>query len=408
MLRNDSQPRLVLILAFRDFINERVMSGCFVLAVAAVLLPLLVLFGLKFGIISNLLAPLKEDPRYRQIIPTGSGHFESQWFEAMSERPDVAFIVPRTRAIAATMRVRDPGADTGRIISVELIPSAEGDPVLGELKAPTGYEHVVLSLDAADKLGVAAGARIEGIVSRTFSREQQTKLLPLTVTGVAPPGAFARDGMFVSHDLLVATENFLDGRAVPALGWGGSQPQDGARSFAGFRLYARDIGDVAGLRRGLMAQGIDVRTRIADIQLVESMDRNLSIVFWIIAIIAGGGFGLSFGSSVWANVDRKRREFSVLRLTGFHSHSIVWFPIVQGALTAGLGWLIAAVVFFVVQAGLNALFVDNIGGGEPVCRLLPIHFLIALALTAVVAAIAATAGGSRLAKLEPSLALREG
>ena len=407
MPRPDSQPRLVVDLAFRDFLHERMMSACFVLALAAVLLPLLVLFGLKFGIIGNLLAPLTEDPRYRQIVPTGSGHFEPRWFEAMAEREDVAFIVPRTRAIAATMRVRDPGADAGRIISVELIPSADGDPVLGELAAPTGYDEVVLSLDAADKLGVAAGDRIQGIVSRTLSGEQQTELLPLTVTGVAPPGAFARDGMFVSHDLLVATEDFRDGRGVPALDWDGSQPRDESRAYAGFRLYARDLGDVAGLRSGLMAQGIDVRTRLADIELVESMDRNLGIVFLIIAIIAGSGFGLSFGSSVWANVDRKRREFSVLRLTGFHGKSIVWFPVVQGVLTAVIGWLIAALVFFAVQAVLNALFIDNIGGGEPVCRLLPAHFVIALLLTLVVAAGAAAAGGSRLSRLEPSLALRE-
>lgn len=407
MPSNDTQPKLVLNLAFRDFVHERVMSACYVLALAAVLLPLLVLFGLKFGIISNLLAPLKEDPRYRQIIPTGSGHFEPRWFAEMAQRSDVEFIVPRTRAIAATMRLRDPGAEAGRIITVELIPSAAGDPTLGQLEAPTGYDRVVLSLDAADKLGVAAGDRIEGIVSRTYSNEQQTKLLPLTVTGVAPPGAFARDGMFVAHDLLVATENFRDGRAVPSLGWEGTRPPSDERSYAGFRLYARDIADVAGLRTGLMNQGIDVRTRLADIELVDSMDRNLSIVFWIIAVIAGVGFGLSFGSSVWANIDRKRREFSVLRLTGFHGASIVWFPIVQGALTAFAGWLIAAVVFFIVQAGLNALFVDNIGAGRQVCRLLPLHFLIALALTATVAAIAAAAGGARLARLEPSLALRE-
>ena len=252
-----------------------------------------------------------------------------------------------------------------------------------------------------------AGDRIQGIVSRTLSGEQQTELLPLTVTGVAPPGAFARDGMFVSHDLLVAVEDFRDGRAVPGLGWQGAEARDESRAYPGFRLYARDLGDVAGLRRGLMEQGIDVSTRLADIELVESMDRNLGIVFWIIAIIAGSGFGLSFGSSVWANVDRKRREFSVLRLTGFRGLNIVWFPVVQGALTAVLGWLIAVLVFFAVQAVLNSLFVDTIGGGEPVCRLLPMHFVTALLLTLVVAAAAAAAGGSRLARLEPSLALRE-
>ena len=399
--------RLVMELALREFTHERVMSACFVLSLSAVLLPLLVLFGLKFGIIGNLLEPIKEDPRYRQILPAGSGSYGPEWFDAMAARGDVEFIVPRTRAIAATMRLRAADGDTGRIISVELIPSAQGDPVLRDLEPPEGFRGIALSLDAADKLGVSVGDSLEGIMSRTLRGRQETALLPLTVSAVAAAAAFDRDGMFVSHDLLVAVEDFRDGRAVPGLGWDGTPPKDEPRYFAGFRLYAKSIDDVAGLREGLMDQGIDVRSRAADIDLVQSLDQNLSIVFWIIAGIAAVGFGLALGSSVWANVDRKRRDFGVLRLTGFRTREIMWFPILQAVLTGVLGWLVAAMVFFAVQAGLNGLFANTVGGGESVCRLLPGHFIIALALTLFAASVAAAAGGRRLTQLEPSLALRE-
>lgn len=407
MPRIDSRSRLVLHLAMRDLWHERLMASCFVLALAAVLVPLLVLFSLKFGIVSNLLAPLKEDPRYRQILPVGSGRFEPDWFEVMAKRGDVAFIVPSTRAIAATMKLRVPDSDVGRIIDVELIPSASNDPVLGDLPEPAGFGQVLLSRDAADKLGAAAGTHVEGILARVRGDESETVLLPMQVAGVASAAAFGRDGLFVSNELLVAVEDFRDGRAVPVLGWEGSPSLVGPRLYSGFRLYARRIEDVAGLRSGLMAQGIDVRTRIADIELVHKLDRNLSIVFWIIAVIAAAGYGLSFGTSVWANVDRKRRDFSVLRLTGFRTRSIVWFPIIQAMLTGFLGWVMAAIVFFMVQAGLNSLFIDNIGGGQAVCRLLPWHLGMALLLTLVAAAIAALLGGFRVAQLEPSLALRE-
>jgi putative ABC transport system permease protein len=407
MSKIDSQSGLILRLALRDYWHEWVMSGCFVLALAAVLMPLLVLFGLKYGIITNLLAPLKEDPRYRQILPAGSGKFGPDWFAAMEQRPDVAFVIPRTRAIAATMRLRVPDSEVGRIIDAELIPSAVDDPVLADLEEPAGFARVVLSLDAADKLGAAAGTRVDGILTRIYSGKQQTVILPLEVIGVAKAAAFARDGLFVSLDLLVAVEDFRDGRAVPELGWDGTPVLQGPRYFSGFRLYAQRLEDVAGLRQGLMDRGIDVRTRLADIELVQSLDRNLSIVFWIIAIIGAGGYGLSFGSSVWANVDRKRREFSLLRLTGFHTRGIVWFPILQAMLTGLLGWTVAAVVFFVVQAGLNALFAADIGGGQAVCRLVPWHFIVALTLTLGAAALAAALGGVRAARLEPSVALRE-
>src|SRR5688500_8843832 len=105
------------------------MSTCFVLALAAALVPLLVLFGLKYGIVSNLLEPIREDPRYREIVPSGSGNFMPAWFEEMAQRPDVAFIVPKTRSIAATLKTRVTGGDVGRIIDAELIPTATGDPL---------------------------------------------------------------------------------------------------------------------------------------------------------------------------------------------------------------------------------------------------------------------------------------
>ena len=166
MFQTDSRTGLVLRLALRDYLHEWVLSTCFVLAIAAVLVPLMVLFGLKYGIITNLLDPLKEDSRYRQILPAGSGKYGPDWFESMAQRPDVAFIVPRTRVIAATIRLRRPDSDVGRIIDAELIPSGEDDPVLTGLSAPDGITGVVLSLDASDKLGAAAGSRVEGIIKR--------------------------------------------------------------------------------------------------------------------------------------------------------------------------------------------------------------------------------------------------
>ncbi len=406
-----ARERLELVgrLALQDYRHEWVMSSCAVLALAAVLIPLLVLFGLKYGIITSLLDPLVQNPRYREIAPVTSGNYAPDWFAEMASRGDVAFVVPRTRSLAASIRLRAPGSDVGRIIDVELVPSAAGDPVLGDaLPAPNGFDDAVLTETAAEKLGVAAGARVEGLVTRTRGGRQETVRLPLEVAGIAPVSAFARDGLFVSVSLLAAVEDFLDGRAVPALGWDGAAPRSEQRAFAGFRLYADGIDDVAGLRAGLMEQGIEVRTSIADIALVQTLDRNLSIVYWIIALIAIGGYCVSFASNVWANVDRKRREFSVLRLTGFRTGEIVWFPILQAAFTAALAWLVACVVYLIVQGTLNALFASTVGGGQPVCRLRLWHLAAALALTLLAAAASAAVGGRRVARLEPSIGLRDG
>ena len=167
------------------------------------------------------------------------------------------------------------------------------------------------------------------------------------------------------------------------------------------------IDDVDGLRQYMNGQGIEVRTSIADIELVERLDRNLSVVYWIIALIAISGYCVSFATNVWANVDRKQRDFSVLRLTGFKTGEIIWFPLVQAGLTAALGWLLAVIVFLTVQGVLNTQFASTLGGGQPVCRLEFWHLLAALGMTGLAAIMAAIIGGRRVAHLEPSIGLRD-
>jgi len=399
--------KLIAELAARDYRHDWIMSACYVLALAAVLMPLLVLFGLKFGIINNLLEPIKQDPRYREIVPIGSGNYATDWFESMAGRSDIVFIVPKTRAIAATMKIRVPDSEIGRIIDVEMIPSAEGDPAMGShLPGISEPDQVILSASAADRLGASEGTRIEGIVSRVKNDLQETELIPLTVLGVAPYGAFSRNGLFVSTSLLTAVEDFRDGRSLSGTSMVSKQTGSGDRVFAGFRMFAKELSDVEVLRSDLARQGIEVRTKSADIELVRSLDTNLSIVYWVIALVSVAGFCFSFGASLWANIDRKKGEFSVLRMVGFHTHGIVWFPLLQAMITAVLGWLLASVAYFTVQIALNAMFMDNLGAGKSVCRLLPSHLLLALLLTLIAATTAAVLGGARVARMDPSSGLR--
>ena len=110
----------------------------------------------------------------------------------------------------------------------------------------------------------------------------------------------------------MAAEAFRDGRAVAALGWSGDPPLAEERVFPSFRLYARTIYDVAGLASVLTEAGQRVKTSAAEIETVRSIDRNLALLFWVIAAAGMAGYSLSLGASLWANTDRKRRELSVL------------------------------------------------------------------------------------------------
>jgi putative ABC transport system permease protein len=392
-------------LASRDYLHEWQMSGCFVLALAAVLGPMMVLFGLKFGIVGAMVEQLTDDPRNREIVPVGSGRYDTAWLEGVRAQPEVAFLVPRTRSIAATIELGSERAS--RIVPVELIASDHGDPLLApDAALPEGLTRVVLSRSSAEKLAVGPGDTVDGSLARRFRGHQERVHLPLTVAALAPARAFSRDGAFVSVQLLEALEDFRDGRAVPELGWGG-EPPDAERSYPGFRLYADAIYDVAGLRDAFADLGVDVRTRAAEIELVRRMNRNLTAIYWAIAITGLVGFSLSLGASLWANVDRKRKQLSVLRLVGFRTADIVWFPMVQALFTAILGWALAVSIYTVTAWMINDMMAAQVEAGQQVCRLLPLHYAIALALTCSAAVFAAGLAGLRSARIEPSDGLRE-
>jgi putative ABC transport system permease protein len=398
------RARNIFWLASRDFANEWQMSGFFILALAAVLGPMMILFGLKFGIIGSMLDNLIQDPRNREIHPVGSGRFDMAWIEQLRARPEIGFIIPHTRSIAATIQLNS--ETSSRILTVEMIPTDQGDPLLPQIHIPTEMHQVVLSDSAARKLNVKPGDSISGSLSRRFQDKSERVYLDLKVVDVAPLGSFSRDGAFVTLALAEAAEDYRDGRSVPALGWDGAESNE-QRTYPGFRLYTRSIYDVAPISRALEKLGIEVRTRAADIDIVRNMDRNLTAVFWVIAVIGLVGFSFSLGASLWANVDRKRKELSVLRLVGFRTGDIVWFPIIQSLYTAALGWFTASLVYQGVAYTINQMFSAQLKQGENVCQLLPEHFLIALALTITSSFLAAALAGYRAARIEPSEGLRE-
>ena len=381
------------------------MSGCFVLALAAVLGPMLVLFGLKFGIVGGMLDQLIEDPANREIRPVGSGRYDRAWLGALRQREDVTFLVPRTRSIAATVQLKS--ESSSRILNAEVIPSDKGDPLLRSVEAmPDGLRSVVLSQSAASKLAVKPGDRIDGSLVRQFRGKRERVHLELNVAAIAPAAAFNRDGAFADLLLVEALEDFRDGHAVPALDWSGDEStQD--RTYPSFRLYARSIYDVAELKEALTRAGVDSRTKVGDIELVMKMDRNLSTIYWAIAIIGLVGFSLSLGASLWANVDRKRKELSVLRLVGFRTGDIVWFPMIQAFYTAILGWALAVGIYQGAALAINDMLSTQLADGQQVCVLLTEHYVAALVVTVVSAVLAAALAGMRSARIAPAEGLRE-
>jgi len=112
-------------------------------------------------------------------------------------------------------------------------------------------------------------------------------------------------------------------------------------------------------------------------------------------------------SNILANVNRKSRHLGIIRLIGFSTRSIMWYPVVQSVTTAFLGTALAASLYFASQITINSLFAKYLAEGEYVCRLSLAHLMIALALTILLSILASGYAAFRVAKIEPSKVIRD-
>ena len=395
-------------LSLRDYSHERLLSACTILGLAAVLAPLLVLFGVKSGIINTMVDRLVQDPRNLEISPVGSGRYDQDWFAAAGKRPGVAFIIPQTRSIAANMILNHSIKGKPRTLAVDLIPTGTGDPLIEKWgRLPAENNAIVLSASVARKLKVTAGQTIEGRVGRSVQGRKEQVVVDLKVTSILPIEAYPRDAAFVRLALLEATEDYRDGFSSRIFGWPGKPRPSRAKEYPSFRLYAQSIYDVAALRDWLTAQELEIYTRVEEIEVIQSLDRSFSLIFRLISFVAICGYFASMASNILANVNRKSRHLGITRLIGFSTRSIMWYPVVQSVTTAVLGTALAACLYFASQITINSLFAKYLAEGEYVCRLSLAHLMIALVLTILLSILASGYAAFRVAKIEPSKVIRD-
>lgn len=392
-------------LALQDLWHDRIISFCIASSLVAVIAPLLLLFGLRFGIVSQLQDELANDPRNLEIRMLSSGSYDPEWIAQLRQRPDVGFVIGQTRSLNT---LADLQVDSSHFIeNAEVIPTDVGDPLLGNLTIQQENE-VVLTQEAGRKLAVKAGDSVTLRVSRQLDERQEWGRKRLVVAGILPATYFNRAAIFTQSSLLLTLEHFRDGYAIPALGVSSGQPlNSNPPRYARARLYARSINHVASLESDLRAQRIETSSRLADIENVKSINRVLGLIFNIIAATALVGCVASLIGSFIANVDRKRKHIAVLRLLGFTGPAVGGYVIVQGCLLSLFAYIGGYGIYLIASQIFNRALAASQATDQMVCKITLMHSLLAMLITVVVALVVASIGAYRAIKIEPAQSLRE-
>lgn len=591
--------------------HEWVLTLCLVIALAAVISPLLVLLGLKHGTIQTLRERLVEDPVFREIRPTQTREFSPEWFTDLASWPGVGFLTPTILPLSSVLSVLLP-ASSGTAL-FDLIPTAPGDPLLLENGGTVpGEGEVVLTVEAARRIGVDVGGEITARVTRSRGGRGEAVEARLRVVAVLDQRAGTLPRVYALLSFVLDVEAYKEGYAAPARGWAGETPQpypsfDGAvlllpvplqpivrsglaintgfgrvaeiapervrdliglvppegfacyelpapgqpvtasslravdqklrghsrvllpyvrdavlrvgevqlrpvglsldetqagllgleptpwpgfsgrlpegsamvdclwpaadgrglgetvdvRSsglaevgfflrvagdtaldrpivssellgvlrtaaqravtfdresesfrmarggYRGFRLYARSIDDVPGLYRRLKDQGVEVAAEVEAIERIRVLDQGLTRLFWLIATLGlFGGTGVLV-ASLYAAVERRRRDLGVLRLLGFARRHVFFFPMAQGLIIAALGLAAGFGGYAVLAGAINRAFAMDLAPGEAFCILpggyVPLFCLSTLALASLASLVAAW----RATCIDPAEVIRE-
>jgi putative ABC transport system permease protein len=216
--------RLVPSLAVADLRHEWVLTLCLVIAVAAVVAPLLILQGLKHGTVATLRDRLVQDPVFREIRPSQTREYPPDWIERLAADPGVAFLLPTILPASSILGVVHPG--TGRLQTLDLIPSGDGDPLILENggKVPQDGE-LVLTAAAAAQIEVRAGDDLEVRATRSRGGVAEQGEARMRVAAVLDPRAGTLARVYAPLAFVLDLEAFKEGQAVPGRGWAGDVPR---------------------------------------------------------------------------------------------------------------------------------------------------------------------------------------
>lgn len=393
-------------LAVSDLWHDRKVSLCIMASLIAVIAPLLLLFGLKFGVISQLQQSLLRDPANLEVKMLSSGNFDAAWIASLRQHPDVGFAVGVTRSLntqADLFRSR-----SAFVENAEVIPTDAGDPLVPPSALPLEGAQAILSAEAARRLDAKVGETVRLRVARRLDGAQERGELVLDVVGILPPAGFARPAVFVALPLLVDLERFRDGRLVPRLGLETGLPDDGkAAAFARARVYARDIDSVEPLALWLAGQRIETSSQLQQINNVRAINRVLTLIFGVIAGAALLGCVAALLGAFLANIDRKRRDLAVLRLLGFTSAGIGAYVALQVLALSVAAYGIGLLLYLAGSTIFNQLLSSSGATGDFVCVITPVHAAIAFAICLAVAIAASAVGLRRAIAIQPADSLRE-
>jgi putative ABC transport system permease protein len=400
----EGQMRLGTELGLKSLWQERASFVFASVSLAAVLGPLLVLWGLKNGVVGALLGALSSDPATLEVQFRGHVTLRNQELQRISSLPGIGFVLPDISSIAADVAFESIGS--AGLVRAEAWPTADRDPTLPQHMAAPRMGETILTTALAEQLKVKPGDAVTLLRHRGEEGRPVLLRLMLRVSGVLPPASMPGNRAFLPYEQIERLQAFVDGYALPEAGGVGRSLSERPQVYERIRLYAAGLEQVAPLVSAMESLGYAVTSRAADVEGVLQLERNLVSLFTLVAGIGSVGYLVSLWASLAASLARKRRDLSLFRLVGGLNRDLIAFTLSQGCAVATAGTALALTVYAMLGTAVNAWFASALPG-HSVCFLTILDVAVASAGTLTVVLFVAWAVGRPLLRIAPSEVLHE-
>lgn len=214
---------VILHLGWQRIVQSKFIFFCQVLAVAAVMIPLLIILGLKHGMIGNMRHTLTDNPTTLEFRLRTPSELTQKQLQVIQSWPETGFArlmfnvngqSIRLGRLDAFNQAASPLAFNRNAMSCDIKPSGGGDPLIqkSNLKPPREGE-IVVSAAVARQLSVQLGDTLVISVARNDNQDFFHKQLRLV--GIIPQSLVARSEVYATVNLSDAIEEFVRvGRGV--------------------------------------------------------------------------------------------------------------------------------------------------------------------------------------------------
>lgn len=348
-------------LALRHLFFERMMTICQIAALACIMAPLLLLFSLRFGILTELHNKLMNDPKVLSLTLDMSYRLDSSFFENLAARPEVGFVVPQITALNALVDLKFPGA----AVRISVLPTKPGDPVVLSsnlsFEQPLGSDEAFISYNLAQLRGLKVGDVVTMVVSRTRNEVRESVRTSLKLRGIVEERFVNDDCLLLNLDLVNAIDDYRNGYN-PVLLSDGSKVNTQPRLYAKFRLYAKDLASVIPLYYYLVNQNLNVSSKVREIQNLKAVSHVLNFIYGVIALVSVAGGALALTGLVLSALRASKRNFVLLRLMGQGSTGIYGVVMIEGLFIATVGFALALTLYSIGAGIFNTYFGTILSG----------------------------------------------